>query len=190
MSPADKQYEDSFNQGGNGKDPAKTDVPNHVTDAPRKDVIPDSTVVFGPVNIPKHVFEDQWQAGEAPKKASPTGISLGVLTVRNEERASRLAKELFAKKLVAEVQVQEGGFHRSYLKFGKIETEVSRARMTLSLPTIKLPSSSSTSTMRTRTTTTIPFRTLCSPLLPAEMTNMSPGFSSTPALPAASPRTE
>jgi len=131
MSPADKQYEDSFNQGGNGKDPAKTDVPNHVTDAPRKDVIPDSTVVFGPVNIPKHVFEDQWQAGEAPKKASPTGISLGVLTVRNEERASRLAKELFAKKLVAEVQVQEGGFHRSYLKFGKIETEVSRARMTL-----------------------------------------------------------
>jgi len=60
MSPADKQYEDSFNQGGNGKDPAKTDVPNHVTDAPRKDVIPDSTVAFGPVNIPKHVFEDQW----------------------------------------------------------------------------------------------------------------------------------
>lgn len=42
-----------------------------------------------------------------------------------------LTKELFAKKLISEAQLQEGGFHRSYLKFGKVETELNRARLTL-----------------------------------------------------------
>ena len=42
-----------------------------------------------------------------------------------------MVKELFAKKLISEAQLQEGGFHRTYLKFGKMETELNRARVTL-----------------------------------------------------------
>ena len=129
MGEHDKQYEDSVNQGGTGA--SKTDGVSHDPAQPRKDVIPDSDKTFGEKNYPKHIFDDQWQPGAAPTNAAPTGVSLGVLTVKNEEHAARLTKELFAHTLISEAQLQEGGFHRSYLKFGKIETELSRARLTL-----------------------------------------------------------
>merc|ERR1712054_739692 len=118
LSPADKQYEDSFNQGGDGM--AKSGGVNMGINQPRKDVIPDSHTRFGPLNYPVHISDDQWQAGEAPANAAPSGISVGMVTVKNKEHAARMVKELFAKKLISEAQLQEGGFHRTYLKFGKM----------------------------------------------------------------------
>jgi phage-related tail protein len=58
MSPADKQYEDSFNQGGEGV--AKSGTVNMGVNQPRKDVIPDSHTRFGALNYPKHIYDDEW----------------------------------------------------------------------------------------------------------------------------------
>ena len=52
--------------------------------------------------------------------SSATGIYLVYLTVDSEEHASRFVKDLFRLGLVAAVEMQEGGFDRSYLKFGRI----------------------------------------------------------------------
>lgn len=79
-----------------------TNVISHVPDAPRHDVIPDSATRFGPKNWPVHIYPEDWKAGENAKTSSPTGVSMGVLTVRNEEHAALLTKELFAKGLIAE----------------------------------------------------------------------------------------
>ena len=52
--------------------------------------------------------------------SSATGIYLVYLTVDAEENASRFVKDLFRLGLIAVVEMQEGGFDRSYLKFGRI----------------------------------------------------------------------
>ena len=52
--------------------------------------------------------------------SSATGIYLVYLTVDSEEHASRFVKDLFRLGLIADALMQEGGFDRSYLKFGRI----------------------------------------------------------------------
>jgi len=78
------------------------------------------------------------QAGDF-KKASPTvasksGISLAYLDIDTEEHATRFIKDLFHNGLVAAVQMMEGGYDRSYLKFGTPSTETKRVRLEMTVP--------------------------------------------------------
>ena len=58
-----------------------------------------------------------------------SGISLVFLTVDTEEHATRLVKDLMKHKLAASVTMQEGGFNRSYLKFGRPSSESHRVEL-------------------------------------------------------------
>ena len=60
------------------------------------------------------------------------------LTVDAEEHASRFTKDLFRLGLVAAVEMQEGGFDRSYLKFGRISTEKGRTRLQMTTSETRL----------------------------------------------------
>lgn len=53
------------------------------------------------------------------------------MTVDNLDHAMRFAKILFKNGLVTQIQSQDGGFNRSFLKFGRIHTEIGRVRMEL-----------------------------------------------------------
>ena len=55
---------------------------------------------------------------------SPTGISLVHLTVDSEEHSRRLVKRLFSKGLIAQADMQDGGFSRHYVRADTTETEL------------------------------------------------------------------
>ena len=76
-------------------------------------VLPKSWDSLGPVNIPKHISASEFKP--ANKVASATGISWVFFTVDNEEHATRFIKTLLDKKLVAQVNDQEGNSDRTYL---------------------------------------------------------------------------
>lgn len=84
-----------------------------------------------------HTAEDFHDPATPP--ASATGISIAYLTVDTEEHATRFVRQLFKEKLVAVVNTQEGGFERSYLKFGRPSTEVGRTRLTMTTTNDKIP---------------------------------------------------
>ena len=102
---------------------------NTITTEPVKSVIPGSDKQMGPRNIPNYVHPDAYAAGEKPPESSSTGLVQAQFTVSNDENAVRLIKKLFANKLIASVNTREGAFHRTYLKFGKMETELGRDRL-------------------------------------------------------------
>jgi len=58
-----------------------------------------------------------------------SGNSVVFLTVDTEEHATRFIKDLFKNKLCATVAMQEGGFSRSYLKFGRPSSEGARMEL-------------------------------------------------------------
>lgn len=49
---------------------------------------------------------------------SPSGINLVHLTMDTEEHSRRFIKKLLAKKLIAEAEVEDGGFTRHFMKLG------------------------------------------------------------------------
>lgn len=63
-----------------------------------------------------------------------SGVSLAYLTVDTEEHATRFVKDLFVKGIVSAVQMIDGGFERSYLKFGRPSSEKNRVRLEMVLP--------------------------------------------------------
>ena len=56
------------------------------------------------------------------------------MTVDSEEHATRFIKDLFKEGLIAAVQTMDGGFSRSYLKFGTPSTENKRVRLEMTVP--------------------------------------------------------
>jgi len=78
--------------------------------------------------MPNHTFPGTWQL---PTVVSGGGsaISLAYMTVDSEEHATRFVKDLFRHGFVSAVQMFDGGFERSYLKFGRPTTEKSRVRL-------------------------------------------------------------
>lgn len=74
-----------------------------------------------------------WQEPKT-KSDSASGVSLAYLTVDSEEHATRYVKDLFKQGLVSAVQMFDGGFERSYLKFGRPSTERNRVRLEMVLP--------------------------------------------------------
>jgi hypothetical protein len=76
-------------------------------------VLPKSWDSLGPVNNPKHITASEFKP--ANKVVSSTGISRVFFTVDNEEHATRFIKKLLDKKLVAQVNDQEGNSDRTYL---------------------------------------------------------------------------
>ena len=78
--------------------------------------------------MPAHMTKGDYKPATL-QGASSTGIYLVYLTVDSEEHASRFVKDLFRLGLVAAVEMQEGGFDRTYLKFGRIQTEKGRTRL-------------------------------------------------------------
>ena len=77
----------------------------------------------------KPILSGQEAKGQPAEKSSASGVSMVYLTVDNDENAAKFIKQLFAKRLVASVSVNEANFQRTYLKFGKMETEVDRDRL-------------------------------------------------------------
>lgn len=59
---------------------------------------------------------------------------MAYLTVDSEEHATRFIKDLFKEGLIAAVQTMDGGFSRSYLKFGTPSTENKRVRLEMTVP--------------------------------------------------------
>ena len=70
--------------------------------------------------------------------ASVSGISLAYLDIDTEEHATRYIKDLFHNGLVAAVQMMEGGYDRSYLKFGTPSTETKRVRLEMTVKDDKI----------------------------------------------------
>ena len=56
------------------------------------------------------------------------------MDIDSEEHATRFIKDLFHNGLVAAVQMMEGGYDRSYLKFGTPSTETKRVRLEMTVP--------------------------------------------------------
>jgi hypothetical protein len=79
------------------------------------------------------VLPGDWQEPKT-KSDSASGVSLAYLTVDSEEHATRYVKDLFKQGLVSAVQMFDGGFERSYLKFGRPSTERNRVRLEMVLP--------------------------------------------------------
>ena len=90
--------------------------------------LPNSWAKLGPTNMPDHMQKGDYKAA-SNAGSSGTGIYLVYLTVDSEEDASRFVKDLFRLGLIAVAEMQEGGFDRSYLKFGTISTEKGRTRL-------------------------------------------------------------
>lgn len=76
----------------------------------------------------KHMQDGDFKAGSV-LGGGGSGVSMVYLTVDTEEHATRLIKDLFKNKLCATVQMQEGGFTRSYLKFGRPSSESQRVEL-------------------------------------------------------------
>ena len=129
MFESDKHYEDTFYQGehNTGTKNAQGIDGDHVP-IPWNHVLPKKLDKLGPTNMPDHKHQGDFKAASMIG-TSATGIYLVYLTVDSEEHASRFVKDLFRLGLVAAVEMQEGGFDRSYLKFGRIQTEKGRTRL-------------------------------------------------------------
>jgi uncharacterized protein involved in tolerance to divalent cations len=91
-------------------------------------LLPDSWTKVAPSHQPKHLNGPEFKKADTNTK-SDSGISLVYLTVDSEEHATRFIKDLFKNGLIAAVQLQEGGFMRSFLKFGRPSSEVQRVRL-------------------------------------------------------------
>jgi len=87
--------------------------------------------------MPKHMQDGDFKAGTV-LGGGASGISLVYMTVDTEEHATRFIKDLFKNKLCASVQMQEGGFTRSYLKFGRPSSESSRMELEIQTNNEKL----------------------------------------------------
>lgn len=122
MGEWDKTYEDSYFQGkfNTGKKNEPMLNPWHS--------LPHAWDSMGPVNQPIHLQKGDYKT-PVLKQASATGTYLVYFTVDTEEHATRFTKDLFKRGLVAAVEQQDGGFDRSYLKFGRISTEKGRSRL-------------------------------------------------------------
>ena len=125
MHESDKNYEDNYYRGqGTTHNNPNTGTKNapgigdHVP-VPWNHVLPKKLDKLGPTNMPDHKHQGDFKAASM-LGTSATGIYLVYLTVDSEEHASRFVKDLFRLGLVAAVEMQEGGFDRSYLKFGRI----------------------------------------------------------------------
>lgn len=122
----DKVHEDGFYQGHHNT--ASTSAPS-----PQEEMkLPNGHEKVAPVNQPKHLNPEDFKT-PALQTASASGVSIVYLTVDTEEHATRFIKDLFKNKLCATVTMQEGGFERSFLKFGRPSTE--SARMQLEITT-------------------------------------------------------
>ena len=85
------------------------------------------------MNQPKHLDGPDFKPATAAV-ASGSGISLAYMTIDSEEHATRFIKDLFKEGLIAAVQTMDGGFSRSYLKFGTPSTENKRVRLEMTVP--------------------------------------------------------
>jgi len=118
MFESDKHYEDNFYQGlGNTGTKNAPGIGDHVP-LPWH-TLPRKLEKLAPTNMPDHKHQGDFKPASLTG-SSATGIYLVYLTVDSEEHASRFVKDLFRLGLVAAVEMQEGGFDRSYLKFGRI----------------------------------------------------------------------
>lgn len=124
MGEWEKDYEDTYNQGGHN-----TDKTTEIKNQP-KHTIDGSWDKFGPTNIPKHLQKGEFKAASAAT-GSKSGIVLVYLTVDNDEHATRVVKGLFNRKLIAAANQYEGNFERTYLKLGRMSTEHGRDKLEL-----------------------------------------------------------
>lgn len=122
MGGYEKVWEDDFNQGNHNTGTSNAPMKN------AEHMLPDSWTKVAPSNQPTHLNPPEFKKAEL-LSASSTGISLAYLTVDSEEHATRFIKDLFKNGLIATVQLQEGGFQRSFLKFGRTASEVQRVRL-------------------------------------------------------------
>lgn len=79
--------------------------------------------------MPNHTFPGEWQQPVSVSSGGSVGVSLASMTVDSEEHATRFVKDLFRLGYVSAVQMFDGGFERSYLKFGRPTTEKTRVRL-------------------------------------------------------------
>ena len=104
-----------------------------------KHKLPDSYEKMGPTNTPHHYSKGEFaKAAPLPQK-SPSGASLVYVTIDNEEHARRFVKRLFSKGLIAQAELANGGFERSYLMFGTIHTDESRVYLQLTTSDERVP---------------------------------------------------
>lgn len=122
MGGFEKVWEDDFTQGHHNT--GRTNSPMKQAEQ----MLPDSWTKVAPSNQPEHLNGPEFKKADLITKAA-SGISLAYLTVDSEEHATRFIKDLFKNGLIATVQLQEGGFQRSYLKFGRPSSEVQRVRL-------------------------------------------------------------
>uniref|UniRef100_A0A7S3FVP8 Uncharacterized protein n=1 Tax=Strombidium rassoulzadegani TaxID=1082188 RepID=A0A7S3FVP8_9SPIT len=83
--------------------------------------LPGNEEKMGPSNTPKHLSKSEHKDVKFDKRSN-VGASLVYVTLDSEEDARRFVKRLFSKSLIANAEFHIGGFERSYLMFGHIET--------------------------------------------------------------------
>lgn len=125
MSPADKDYEDHYNQGGHNSG-GTSEIKNQAVHT-----LPGSWEKFGPTNVPKHMTTADYQSAAPPESSSNSNVVLVYITVDNDEHAVRFVKALFNKGLIASANQYEGNFERTYLKLGRMSTEKGRDKLEL-----------------------------------------------------------
>jgi len=117
MSEFDKMSEDDYNRGDGNTNKINDDTSKYAHDLPHHDEF------VGPRNTPKHVGMYEHKKALVMSD-SPTGIDLVHLTVDTEEHSKRLVKRLFSKGLIAQADLQDGGFSRHYVRAGTTESEL------------------------------------------------------------------
>merc|ERR1711934_105022 len=131
MFESDKHYEDTFYQGSHSSSPntGTKNAPGIADHVPVMwHTLPKRYEQVAPVNMPSHMHQGDYKAATT-MGTSATGIYLVYTTVDSEEHASRFVKDLFRLGLIAAAEMQEGGFDRTYLKFGRIQVEKGRSRL-------------------------------------------------------------
>ena len=71
--------------------------------------------------------------------ATGTGICYVNLTVEDEEKATRFVKELMDQALVADAEIEENDFERSYLMFGQQHTDTGKIFLKLTTTDARTP---------------------------------------------------
>ena len=116
MSEFDKMSLDDYNQGDHNTNKNNDDMIRYRRDLPHHEE------KLGGSKKHKHVgMYDHKKA--LVMSDSPTGINLVHLNVDTEEHSRRLVKRLFSKGLIAQAEMQDGGFTRHYIRSGSTETE-------------------------------------------------------------------
>ena len=140
MGEFEKNHEDTYHQGQGRTGGIESKTGSSNAAMPQSShKLPNSYEKIGPSNTPHHFTKGEFSKAKPLEHKSPSGASLVYVTIDNEEHARRFVKRLFSKGLIAQAELANGGFERSYLMFGTIHTDQQKVYLQLTTTDERVP---------------------------------------------------